>query len=82
MLRRARRLKLELKDVVNPRAKRKLQHGLQAHLRMQHQLLSQLNQVVLPAVEQPHTEGGEEGENGDGENGGEAQRGRWRNGEN
>ena len=51
--------------------KRKLQHELQAHLRMQHQLLSQLNQVVLPAVERLHTEGGEEGaENGDGENGG------------
>merc|ERR1719424_6679 len=36
--------------------KRKLQHELQAHLRMQHQLLSQLNQVVLPAVERLHTE--------------------------
>jgi len=36
--------------------KRKLQVELQAHLRMQHQLLSQLNQVVLPAVERLHTE--------------------------
>ena len=48
--------------------KRKLQHELQAHLRMQHQLLSQLNQVVLPAVERLHTEGGEESAE-DGENG-------------
>jgi SHAQKYF class myb-like DNA-binding protein len=30
--------------------KHKLQHELQAHLRMQHQLLSQLNQVVLPVI--------------------------------
>ncbi|KAL1527695.1 hypothetical protein AB1Y20_009081 [Prymnesium parvum] len=30
--------------------KHKLQTELQAHLKMQHQLLSQLNQVVLPAV--------------------------------
>jgi len=37
--------------------KRKLQLELQAHLRMQHQLLTQLNQVVLPAVERLHTEG-------------------------
>merc|ERR1719247_3916434 len=42
--------------------KRKLQHELQSHLRMQHQLLSQLNQVVLPAVERLHT--GAEGANG------------------
>ena len=35
--------------------KRKLQHELQAHLRMQHQLLSQLNQSTLPAVERLHT---------------------------
>jgi len=35
--------------------KRKLQHELHAHLRMQHQLLSQLNQVVLPAVERLQT---------------------------
>ena len=41
--------------------KRKLQHELQAHLRMQHQLLSQLNQVVLPAVERLHTEAGAPG---------------------
>jgi len=37
--------------------KRKLRHELQAHLRMQHKLLSQLNQVVLPAVERLHTSG-------------------------
>jgi len=48
--------------------KRKLQHELQAHLRMQHQLLSQLNQVVLPAVERLHT--GSDGENGHGMVGG------------
>ena len=30
--------------------KHKLQHELQAHLRMQHKLLSQLNQVVLPVI--------------------------------
>ena len=42
-----------------------LQHELQAHLRMQHQLLSQLNQVVLPAVERLHTDGSE-GDNGGG----------------
>ena len=48
--------------------KRKLQHELQAHLRMQHQLLTQLNQVVLPAVERLHTEGEEP--NGAARNGG------------
>ncbi len=41
--------------------KRKLQQELQAHLRMQQQLLSQLNQVVIPAVERLHdgADGGE-----------------------
>ena len=42
--------------------KRKLQHELQAHLCMQHQLLSQLNQVVLPAVDRLQTADSAEGD--------------------